>query len=135
MEEDKKEIMETEEIENEEKTQEKTTNEKKDKKSFCIASLVLGIIALILFCIFYISIPCGILSIIFGILGIKSEGKGMAIAGIITGSIGLIISIAILIFIGLAIFFYNNDIGDNSYTDLEDIIRKQNIITDYDLYD
>lgn len=74
---------------------------KKDKKNFCIASLVLGIVALVFFCIWYISIPCAILAIIFGILGIKSENKGMAIAGLITGSIGFIISI---ILIGLIIF-------------------------------
>lgn len=78
-----------------------STQPKKDKKNFCIASLVLGIVALVFFCIWYISIPCAILAIIFGILGIKSENKGMAIAGLITGSIGFIISI---ILIGLIIF-------------------------------
>ncbi len=92
---DKVENVENEEVSNETK-QEET---KKDRKGFCITALVLGIIALVCFCLWYISIPCGILAIIFGILGIKSESKGLAIAGLITGSIGLIVSTLIIILI------------------------------------
>ena len=76
----------------------------KDKKGFSIAALVLGIISLVLFCLWYISIPCGILAIIFGILGIKSTKKGMSIAGVVTGAIGLVVSIVIffmLVIIGI----------------------------------
>lgn len=78
----------------------------KDKKGFAIAALVLGIIAIVLCCIWYVSIPCGILAIIFGILGIKSSKKGMSIAGLVTGAIGLIVSIIIffaLVIIGMAV--------------------------------
>lgn len=78
----------------------------KDKKGFSIAALVLGIIAIVLCCIWYISIPCGILAIIFGIVGIKSSKKGMSIAGLITGAVGLVISIIIfiaLVFLGMVI--------------------------------
>lgn len=78
----------------------------KDKKGFAIAALVLGIIAIVLCCIWYISIPCGILAVIFGILGIKSSKKGMSIAGLVTGAIGLIVSIIIffaLVIIGMAV--------------------------------
>ena len=78
----------------------------KDKKGFSIAALVLGIIAIVLCCIWYISVPCGILAIIFGIIGIKSSKKGMSIAGLITGAIGLVISIIMfvaLVFFGLVI--------------------------------
>jgi DNA-directed RNA polymerase subunit RPC12/RpoP len=59
---------------------------------FCVAALVLGIISIPAFC----AILPGILAIIFGIVGYsqvsaRSEGggKGMAIAGIICGAIGL----------------------------------------------
>lgn len=95
-----KEVIEVEKLEN----QEKTTEAKKDtnKKGFCIASMVLGIISLVFCCAWIISIPCGILAIIFGILGIKSMQKGMAIAGLITASIGLIISF--IIFMALVLF-------------------------------
>jgi len=82
---------------NEEKEFKKVEEPKKDKKGFCITSLVLGIIALICFCIWYISIPCGILAIIFGVLGLKGTTRGMAIAGLVTGGIGLVISSLIII--------------------------------------
>lgn len=59
--------------------------------------MVLGIVTLVLFCVWYISIPCGILAIIFGVLGVKTVDKGMAISGIVTGSIGLFISFCILL--------------------------------------
>lgn len=54
-----------------------------DKKGFSIAALVLGIIALVLCCIWYVSIPCGIIALILGIIGLKSSKRGMSIAGII----------------------------------------------------
>ena len=108
MEENKDDIIEVEKVEEtkqEEKAEPKTETPKEepkvevineepqnDKKGFSIAALVLGIIAIVFCCVWYISIPCGILAIIFGIVGIKSSKKGMSIAGLITGSIGLIIS-------------------------------------------
>ena len=122
MEEDKDDIIEVEKVEEtrqEEKVEPKTEAPKeepkvevlkeeteKDKKGFSIAALVLGIIAIVCCCVWYISIPCGILAIIFGIIGIKSSKKGMSIAGLITGAIGLVISIIIfiaLVFLGMAI--------------------------------
>lgn len=109
MEEEKKEII---EVTNTEEAKKETTTKvveepKKEKKGFCIASLVLGIVALVFFCLWYISIPCGILAIIFGILGIKTVNKGMAIAGLITGSIGLVISVLIII----ALFMFGFAVG------------------------
>ena len=77
--------------------QEKKEDSKDDKKGLCIASMVLGIISIVLFCIWYISVPCSILAIIFGILGMKSSFKGMAIAGIITGALGILFTIVILV--------------------------------------
>ena len=122
MDEEKKELIEVEKVNNtEEKTQQtkKVEEPKKDRKGFCIASMVLGIIALVLFCVFYISIPCAILAIIFGILGIKSTGKGMAVAGLVTGSIGLIVSIAIIVFafiFGVAAGISDTLNNNNNYT-------------------
>lgn len=87
-------------------------NEKQanDKKGFSIAALVLGIVAIVLSCIWYISIPCAILAIVFGILGIKSSKKGMSIARITTGAIGMFICIAIII--GLMILGFAMGITD-----------------------
>lgn len=88
------------------------------KKNFSIAALVLGIVALVLSCIWHISIPCAILAIIFGVLGIKSSKKGMSIAGITTGAIGMFICIAILIV--LMIFGFAMGITDSITEIIED---------------
>ena len=56
-----------------------------------IAALVLGIVSLVSWCVWFISIPCAILALIFGILGIKKQGKGLALSGLITGAIALTI--------------------------------------------
>ena len=55
------------------------------------------IVALVLSCIWYISIPCAILAIIFGVLGLKSSKRGMSIAGITTGAIGMVLSILLIV--------------------------------------
>ena len=60
-----------------------------EKKGMSIAALVLGIVSLVLFCYTYVSLPCAILAIIFGIVGKKKGGKGMAKAGLIMGIIAL----------------------------------------------
>ena len=66
----------------------------KDRKGLAIASLVLGIASTVLFCLVYLDTPLGILAVVFGCLGLKSSKKGLAIAGIILGAVGIIASIA-----------------------------------------
>ena len=56
-----------------------------EKKGFSIASMVLGIVGLIVF-----ALPCGILAIIFSLLGKKKGGKGFAIAGLVLGIIDVV---------------------------------------------
>lgn len=75
----------------------KETN--KDRKGLAIAAMVLGIVSLVLFCIWYISLPCAILAIIFGIIAIKSSKRGMAIAGISTGAVGAILMILLYVLV------------------------------------
>lgn len=96
-----------------------------DKKGFSIAALVLGIIAIVLCCIWYVSIPCGIIALILGIIGLKSSKRGMSIAGIITGVIGMILSIVLVIIVVANIFSIVNDFstnieGDPDYYDYSD---------------
>ena len=66
-----------------------------------VASMVLGIVSLITFCWFYIAIPCAIVSLILGTVSIKKQerGKGMAIAGIVTSAIALVIAIIVIILV------------------------------------
>lgn len=87
------------EVNNVESEVNETTNttQENDKKGFSIAALVLGIIAIVLCCIWYVSIPCGIIALILGIIGLKSSKRGMSIAGIITGVIGMILAIVLII--------------------------------------
>lgn len=79
-----------------------TTSAPAEKKGLSIASMVLGIIGLVCCCIWYISIPCSILAIIFGIIGKKKGGKGMAIAGLVLGIIAIALY-AILTLTGVAL--------------------------------
>ena len=86
-------------------------------QGFGIASMVCGIISLIGCCgLYYVSIPCAIAAIVLGIVQIvKNESKGMAIAGIICGAIGLIISIIIVI---AAIVFVSSGAYNEFYQEI-----------------
>ena len=133
-EENKKE--EQQEVKNAEVVNEKTKNqveEEKDRKGYCIASLVLGIVSLVLLFVSYISVPCAITAIIFGAIGIKSKNKGMAIGGLVTAIISFLIEVLIVIFtliLGLSLIF-----------DVKDYIINQDMQEDnvnnsyYDDYD
>ena len=76
---------------------------KQESKGLAIAAMVLGIIALVFFCAWPISIPCAILAIIFGAIQIRKPGKGMATAGLALGILSLAIWV-ILIATGITIF-------------------------------
>ena len=96
-----------------------------DKKGFSIAALVLGIIAIVLCCIWYVSILCGILALIFGIIGRKSSKRGMSIAGIVTGVIGIILCIVLyvgVILLGLGIYNSALDSLDDANGSIQDSI-------------
>jgi hypothetical protein len=66
-----------------------------------IAALVLGIIAIPLVCFWYISLPCAILAIIFGVVGRGAAKKGaprggMATAGLVCGLIAILLWILVI---------------------------------------
>ncbi|MFG3509869.1 DUF4190 domain-containing protein [Streptomyces sp. NPDC047821] len=70
-----------------------------------ITALVLGIIAVVLFCFWGLGIILGVLALIFGVIGRKkaqrgeANNHGMALAGIILGAVGIVISGAFLAFL------------------------------------
>lgn len=64
-----------------------------EKKGFSIASMVLGISGFIACCLPLIGYPVTITGLVLGIIGIKKGGKGMAIAGIITSAISLLLTL------------------------------------------
>jgi hypothetical protein len=93
-----------------------------------IAALVLGILTFV--CLGPIA---GILAIIFGILGMKKaaeigNGRGMAIAGIVLGAVGTVVSIIVLIIVIAAA----NDTSD-SIRDAFDDISGPASTADYDI--
>jgi hypothetical protein len=74
------------------------------------AALVLGIVAAcigLIPIVGFFAIPCGILAIIFGVKGIRRNvQRNFALAGLITGCVGLVLS-----FVGMALL--GNAIDEN----------------------
>lgn len=66
-------------------------NKSTNINGFSIASMILGIVAIVTLWLWFVSGICAILALVFGIIGIRKSGKGMALSGIITGSIALLI--------------------------------------------
>ena len=92
-----------------------TSNTTNERKGFNITSLVLGIISVLTFCWWYVSIPTGIIAIIFSIAGKHDEGKGMGTAGMVLGIIGLIVAIIwILVIVFTAAALINDPSLTNS---------------------
>ncbi len=68
-------------------------------KVFAIISLVCGILAVLCMCCGWLGIILGVAAVVLGIISInkQEDAKGMAIAGIVCGGIGLLIAIIVLI--------------------------------------
>ena len=68
-----------------------------------IASMVLGILSLLCFCAWYISLPLGVIAIVLGVIAKnqadrgQAGGRGMALAGLICGSIAVLLAIILLV--------------------------------------
>lgn len=64
-------------------------NEIKNKSSLGVASLTLGILSIVFAIFWYITLPTGILAIVFGAKSTKKIGSKLGKAGLITGIVGL----------------------------------------------
>jgi hypothetical protein len=90
----------------------------KPQNAFGIASLVLGIISIVLCCC-YAGFWAGIPAAILGFLGMKKADQGqatnkpLALAGLITGAVGLVIAIV------FAILAATGDFNTSSWRDLQ----------------
>ena len=70
-------------------------------KGFAIASMILGIVSLVLFCT-CINVPLAIAAIILAIVQFVKNGKnGMAIAGMITGIVSIVLCIVFWVLISV----------------------------------
>lgn len=76
-----------------------------------IISLVLGIISLPAALFFpIVAVPAGVVGLVLGIIGRRSQSRGVAIAGIVLSSVGL--GLAVIIFvIGFIIAIRNLQAG------------------------
>jgi len=74
----------------------------KPTSGLAVASMVLGILSLVVSCFGVVGIICGILAVILGgcALLTKKGGKGMAVAGLVCGIIALIPSIIVISTVG-----------------------------------
>ncbi|MET9930025.1 MULTISPECIES: DUF4190 domain-containing protein [unclassified Streptomyces] len=76
------------------------------------AAMVLGIVSVAGFCLYGLGVVLGVLGVVFGIIGVKKAGRGeatnrgMAIAGIVLGAIGTLIS---AVFLGFVIWAVAQD--------------------------
>lgn len=77
----------------------------KKRCPYGVASLTLGILSIVFFLFWCISIPSGILAIVFGIKAKKMVDSKLGTAGKITGIVGLSISSAILLLYIVIIIF------------------------------
>ncbi len=71
------------------------------KLAMPVASLVLGIISILTSLFWYLTLPTGVLAIVFGVKSIRKVGSRLAKAGLILGIIGL--SLFVLVYIGFTI--------------------------------
>lgn len=78
-----------------------------------VASLVLGIIGVVLCQIVFISLPCQIIGLILGILAKRQRAGGMAIAGIVLSCVGLAFSLLVLFFVILGLIMAMRDPPSN----------------------
>lgn len=92
------------------------TKQKGDGVAFGVASMVLGIISLLLFCT-CANFLTGILAIIFGIIQLtKHKDKPFAVTGIVTAAISMVMGI----FLWLLLAAGMSDASLNSYDDIYD---------------
>ena len=77
----------------------------KEKTGMPVASLVLGIISIVTNLFWYVTLPTGVLAIIFGAKSAKKTGSKIGKAGLITGIVGL--SLFTFVYITLTILIIN----------------------------
>lgn len=77
-----------------------TESEAPAGKGLAIAGMVCGIVSLVMVCCFWpIGIVCALVGLALSIIAlVKKQNKGMSIAGIITSGLGVLFTIALLIF-------------------------------------
>jgi Domain of unknown function (DUF4190) len=95
-----------------------------------IASMVLGIISIVLFCVYYLAFPCAVLALVFGVIARskisrgEGSGGGMAMAGIICGLISIVLASTLLI-VGLSLLHYGAPALQKAAQQMQQYIQQQ----------
>src|ERR1035437_5368258 len=67
-------------------------------KGMAITSMILGIVSVALCLYWFIALPAGIVAVVLGVIARKrGVGAGLALAGIITGAIGAVLGLIMMI--------------------------------------
>ena len=71
---------------------------KKFGKGFAIASMCCGIVSIVLCCAWYLALPAAIAALVLCILNLTKHGagRGMALAGVICGGVGLFLGLGMV---------------------------------------
>ncbi len=85
---------------------EKDKEPKNDRRGLGIASMILGIVSVVLCCTLWISLITSILGLILGIVSMVKKRNGFALAGIITSSFGIALSLLMLVLVLVSEVFY-----------------------------
>lgn len=99
------------------------------KNPFSIASMVCGIISIVVCCCGFLSLPFGALSILFALLARRKGNPmdSMSIAGIATSVVGMICGIVFLVlsFSGTLIAMNDSSYHDEMYDTMEEIYGEE----------
>lgn len=100
---------------------------------FSIASMICGILSILVCCCGFLSLPFGALGILFALLA-RRKGQsmnGMSIAGIVTSAIGMVCGVAFLVlsFSGTLTLMNDPAYHDEMYDTMEEIYGEE--MTDY----
>lgn len=91
-------------------------NPAKKTNGQAIASMVTGIVSILFFYALFFSAAAGALAVIFGICSRRGDDKlsGPAVAGIVCGTVGLILGILMIISLGSGSFILSNNAAANA---------------------
>lgn len=94
-----------------------------------IASLILGILSIVLLCLWFLSVPLGIIAIILGVVALnqakagRAGGKGMAKGGVICGIVGIALTILLTVAVWAGVSFLQKN-SDKISQSLQETAQK-----------
>ncbi|MGL6095156.1 MAG: hypothetical protein ACRC7O_05050 [Fimbriiglobus sp.] len=74
-----------------------------DGSGFAVASLVLGLVGLVLWCCPPVGVMTGLAGLILGFVGLSSRSRGSATAGMVLSLAGLILAVALGVIAGVMV--------------------------------